>query len=98
MTSVKKSSIEILIANEIKLKLLKHKRSKKWLANSLGMDYGKVKRVLSETSNQQLSLSVADNMLFLLGSNLREVMSSQVIKLLRKDIESDIDKYDTIRD
>lgn len=93
MTTPKKSPIEIEIVNEIRLRLLERKRSKKWLAHMLDMDYGKVKRILSDTSTQQLSLSVADEMLTLLDSNLREIIYIPVIQTLKKDINNSLDKY-----
>jgi len=93
MTTPKKSPIEIEIVNEIRLRLLERKRSKKWLAHMLDMDYGKVKRILSDTSTQQLSLSVADEMLTLLDSNLRETISISVIKSLHQEIELSFEKY-----
>ncbi|VXD05988.1 conserved hypothetical protein [Enterobacterales bacterium 8AC] len=97
MTTPEKSDIEIEIVNEIKLRLSKQRRNKKWLAYMLGIDYGKVKRILSNSSSQQLSLSIADQMLVLLGSNLREVVSVPVIRTLRKEIEESLSKYDFSR-
>lgn len=94
MTTPENTTIETEIANEITMRLLKRNRSKKWLAYELNMDYGKVKRILSDSNCQQLSLSVADQMLMLLGSNLREVISRPIIKSLTRDIEYNLKKYD----
>jgi hypothetical protein len=94
MTTPENSTIEIEIAHEISLRLSRRNRSKKWLAHELNMDYGKVKRILSEANDQQLSLYVADKMLMLLGSSLREVISRPVIQSLKSDIEYNLKKYD----
>lgn len=93
MTTPKKSPIEIEIVNEIRLRLLEHRRSKKWLAHALDMDYGKVKRILSETSSQELSLSTADKMLVILGTDLRGAISSSIIKILCEEIECSLNKF-----
>lgn len=65
----------------------------KWLAHMLDMDYGKVKRILSESCEQQLSLSIADQMLILLDSSLREVMSRPIINSLKIDLERLLNNY-----
>jgi len=69
----------------------------KWLAHMLDMDYGKVKRILSESCEQQLSLSIADRMLVLLDSNLREVISQSTVKSICRDIENTIKKYSSFK-
>jgi len=74
MKTPEKSEIEKEIISVIRIKLINKRRSKKWLAFHLRMDYGKVKRVLSEKHQQQLSLSAADNMLRLLDSSLRDTI------------------------
>lgn len=93
MTTPDKSNIEKEIIHEIRLRLLDRKLSMKWLAHMLEMDYGKVKRILSERCEQQLSLSVADRMLVLLDSNLREVMSHPIKRTLKVDLELLLNKY-----
>lgn len=85
--------IETEIANEITLRLSRCNRSKKWLAHEIGMDYGKVNRILSDTSPQQLSLSTADHMLRLLGSDLRTVIVAPTIKELRYKLLETFDGY-----
>ncbi len=67
----------------------------KWLAHMLDMEYGKVKRILSESCEQQLSLSIADRMLMLLGSNLREVIARHILDALSTEIQECINKYDS---
>jgi hypothetical protein len=89
-----KTAIEIKIAQEITNRLKNQDRTKYWLSNKLGMDYGKVKRVLSLKDNQQLSLSVAENMLSVLGSNLPDAMLRHVIRSIREDIDKGLAKYD----
>lgn len=89
-----KTAIEKTIAQEITNRLKNQDRTKYWLSNKLGMDYGKVKRVLSLKDNQQLSLSVAENMLSVLGSNLHDAMFRQLIRSIREDIERGLAKYD----
>lgn len=82
-----KSTIEKQIVQEINRLLRRERRSKKWLACELGMDYGKVKRVLNPTARQQLSLTVADKILRLLGSSLTDVISKVVVTALIDDVQ-----------
>lgn len=89
-----KTAIERKIAQEITNMLKNQDRTKYWLSNKLGMDYGKVKRVLNLKDNQQLSLSVAENMLSALGSNLEAAMLGHVIRSIREEIDRGLAKYD----
>ncbi|AHG23000.1 hypothetical protein Z042_23245 [Chania multitudinisentens RB-25] len=85
MITPEKAHIEIIVVKEIKLRLQTCKLSKKWLACNLNMDYGKIKRILNEKHDQQLSLTVADHMLRLLGSNLQDIIALYAIDELTKN-------------
>ncbi|MFZ1872210.1 MAG: hypothetical protein WAU54_05395 [Chania sp.] len=88
-----KSALEVQIASEIKSRLRKQDRSKHWLATEVGLDYGKVKRVLNDRDSQQLSITVANSMLMALGTNLTDALLGEIIQAIREDIERDLAKY-----
>jgi hypothetical protein len=81
-----KTLVEVNVVREITHRLQLRKLSKKWLAYNLDMDYGKVKRILNIEHEQQLSLTVADNMLRLLGSDLQSIITLYAINELPKKI------------
>lgn len=82
-----KAAVELMIADEIKRLLQQQGLTKLWLSNATGLDYGKVKRVLSATDEQQLSLTVANDMLAALGTNLTDVMTGGIISTLRAELD-----------
>lgn len=93
MITPEKACIEKKVSREITYRLQTRNLSKKWLARELDMDYGKIKRVLNERHEQQLSLTVADHMLTLLGSNLQDIVALYAIDELQKDDQKDFKKY-----
>lgn len=84
----KKTAIENLMVQVITLRLKTQERTKHWLSAKVGIDYGKVKRVLNEKEAQQLSFSTADDMLAALGSSVKEAMLDHVVSDIRNDVES----------
>ncbi|WP_337264373.1 MULTISPECIES: hypothetical protein [unclassified Serratia (in: enterobacteria)] len=82
-----KAAIELKMVDEINRLLREQGRSKLWLADEIGLDYGKVKRVLSKTDSQQLSLTVANDMLSALGTNLADAITGGVISSLRHELD-----------
>ena len=69
------------------------KQSKKWLANRMNKEYGRVKRMLNINDVQQLSIDDADAMLVLLGSSLRDVLTAPVVETLQEDISNSLSKH-----
>jgi hypothetical protein len=93
MRAVDRETIEKMVVIAICDILASQKRSKKWLANELSMDYGKVKRLLSLRSKQQLTISIAERMLRLLGSDLHTVIMSSLISEIRHKIIEVLNEY-----
>ncbi|VXC77004.1 conserved hypothetical protein [Enterobacterales bacterium 8AC] len=79
--------IELELKNIIRKLLIKHNHSRKWLANATGIDYERVKRLLNDRSNQRLSIVDAELMLNALGTDLRRVLISPLLKKLRDQID-----------
>lgn len=74
------------ILNVINEKLRLQKQTKKWLAAQIGSEYGRVKRQLSYSDMQPLTIDEADHMLMILGSSLTEVLTAKLIS----DLDSGI--------
>jgi len=79
--------IELELKNTIRKLLIKQNHSRKWLADSTGIDYERVKRLLNDRSNQRLSVADADLMLTALGSDLRRALISPLLEKLRAEID-----------
>ncbi|PVZ84844.1 hypothetical protein C9426_22080 [Serratia sp. S1B] len=75
-----KSRIELDVANAIRRLLIEKGQTRRWLAEQIGMGYGPVKRILNDRDPQQLSLTTADLMLRVLGTNLQKTIARPVIK------------------
>jgi hypothetical protein len=93
MRKPEKSAIEKSVVIAICSLLVSQRRSRRWLADELGMDYGSVKRLLRCNSRQALTISTAERMLNLLGSDLRTVIVAPVIKELRDKLLETFDGY-----
>jgi hypothetical protein len=79
--------IELELKNIIRKLLIKHNHSRKWLAQTTGIDYERVKRLLNDRSNQRLSVVDAELMLNALGTDLRRALISPLLKKLRDQID-----------
>lgn len=81
------------VTHAINERLHVKKKSKKWLAYQMNTDYGRIKRILNINDSQQLSLDEANEILILLDSSLRDVLTAPVVETLHADISNSLSKY-----
>lgn len=81
--------LEMRVLEEITQRLKTCGRSKAWLAESSGIEYSKVKRLLNRKNSHSLSIATANQLLSAFGSDIDHLTT----KPMRDAMRSELNKY-----